>query len=115
MQRDLAMEPIIAKILATGVNSYQGVAAMLNAAGVPTHGAAEDVVSRDRAPDHAAAQLLFAVSGRATNKIANDRSSRARTKTAGYTDEAGSTSPGPAQAAYSGVARERAQRSRNRP
>src|SRR5215510_8049729 len=31
-QRDAAMEPIIAKILAIGVNSYQGVATMLNAA-----------------------------------------------------------------------------------
>jgi putative DNA-invertase from lambdoid prophage Rac len=37
-QRDAAMEPIIAKILATGVNSYQGVATMLNAARVPTLG-----------------------------------------------------------------------------
>jgi putative DNA-invertase from lambdoid prophage Rac len=37
-QRDALMEPIIAKILATSVNSYQGVAAMLNAAQIPTHG-----------------------------------------------------------------------------
>lgn len=41
MQRDLAMEPIIAKILATAVNSYQGVAAMLNAAEVPPRGTAK--------------------------------------------------------------------------
>jgi DNA invertase Pin-like site-specific DNA recombinase len=41
MQRDSAMEPLIAKILATGINSYQGVASMLNAAKVPPHGTAE--------------------------------------------------------------------------